>query len=231
MKMKSQPSKTRVAQSELPEGNYMCRVAQVLDLGIQPREMWDATTNSFKVDTTKKPAQKIMVTYEFCTEFVKDENGVADETKPRWLSEEIFLFPLEVDLATSTKRYKAIDPQATAQGDWTELVNYPCFVQIKHKKSGKAKVGGVSPAIAGVPVPELKNDPKVFVIDEPDLEIFNSIPEWIQEKIKSCIGYASTPLAKALGDGEPAKEEPKKEPAPQEDTPPFDVDGDEEPQW
>ncbi len=208
-KIKSQ-SKARVQQDEIAVGNYMCRVAQVIDLGVRPREKWDTVSNSYVIDNEKAPAQNMMVTYEFCTEFVKDAEGVDDETKPRWLSESMFLFSLDVDLATSTKRYKAIDPTLTFDGDWTKLVGEPCMVTIVHKKSGKAKIGSVAPAPKGMPFPELKNEPKVFLMDEPDMEVFGSLPEWLQEKAKEALSFKGSPLEAVLNGGEvstPVKEE------------------------
>lgn len=201
-KMKSQSSKKRVPQDELEVGNYLCRVAQVIDLGVHHREKWDTATGKFVIDNDKPAAQKIMVTYEFGTVFVKDEKGEEDESKPRWLSEELYLYPLDVDLATSTKRYKAIDPKEKADGDWSLLVNAPCNVTIAHKKSGKAKIGAVTPAMAGIPYPELKNEPKVLLIDQPDLEVFGSLPEWIQEKVVSSLEFEGSALDVALNGGE-----------------------------
>jgi hypothetical protein len=199
-------SKPRVQQDELEIGTYMCRVAQVIDMGIRPREKWEPATNSFVVDESKAPAQAMMVTYEFTTEFVKDADGNPQEDKPRWLSENLFLFSLEVDLATSTKRYKAIDPTMAVGGDWTKLVNAPCMVTIVHKKNGKAKIGSVTPIPKGIPVAELKNDPKVFLMDEPDTTIFESLPDWLQGKIKEALNYRGSALQTVLEvAGEPAK--------------------------
>ena len=198
----------RVEQEELAVSNYQCRIAQVIDLGVRPRDKWDVGSNSYIVDPDKAPCQQMMVTYEFGTEFVKDEDGVEDETKPRWLSETLNLFSLDVDLATSTKRYKAIDPSESKGGDWTELVGMPCTVTIVHKKNGKAKIGSVTPAMKGVPYPELKNDPKVFLIDEPDMEVFNSLPDWLKEKIKEAINFPDSALAGELGEAPQEPQEP-----------------------
>lgn len=207
-------SKPRVQQEELPIGTYMTRVAQVIDMGIRPREKWDPATNGYVVDYSKAPAQAMMVTYEFTTEFVKDAEGNEDENKPRWLSENLFLFSLEVDLATSTKRYKAIDPTMAAGGDWTKLVGAPCMVTVVHKKNGKAKIGSVTPVPKGIPVAELKNDAKVFLMDEPDMEIFKSLPEWLQTKIQESLNFKGSALEAVIG-GAPAPQEQPQEPVPQ----------------
>lgn len=211
--------KARVQQDEMAEGTYMCRVAQVIDTGVRPREKWDASTNSYVVDNDKAPCQTLMVTYEFTTEFVKDADGVDQEDKPRWLSESLNLFSLEVDLATSTKRYKAIDPTMAADGDWTKLIGAPCMVTLTHKKNGKAKISSVTPMPKGIPVTGLKNEGKVFLIDEPDMEIYGSLPEWLQGKVTESLNFKGSALEMALGnEGAPqeAPQEKPEEPAPQE---------------
>ncbi len=208
--------KARVQQDEIEIDNYPSRVAQVIDLGIHPREKWDTATNSYVVDNEKKPAQKMFVTYELTDEFCKDEKGEDDITKPRWLSERLFLFNLDVDLATSTKRYKAIDPTMAVGGDWTKLTGAPCMVMVAHKKSGKAKVGAVTPAGKRTVVGPLVNESKVFLMDAPDMEIFNSLPEWLQNEIKAALNYKGSALQVELEvAGEPAPQEAPQE-APEE---------------
>ncbi len=65
---------------------------------------------------------------------------------------------------------------------------------------------------------ELKNPSSVFLLDDPDMELFNKLPKWIQEKIQSNLNYAGSPLEAALKGKAPekkqeAKKPPKEEPA------------------
>jgi hypothetical protein len=67
----------------------------------------------------------------------------------------------------------------------------------------------------GMPVDELKNETVVFSLDEPDLEVFNALPEFLQEKIKGNINYQGSALATLLGGGTvaaPQVEEPAENP-------------------
>ena len=59
--------------------------------------------------------------------------------------------------------------------------------------------------------PLKKGEAKVFVLDDPDMEVFNSLPDWLQDKIKSNLEYAGSELQEALegADDEPAPK-PKK---------------------
>lgn len=209
IKSKPQQSK-RAPQDELEIGNYPCRVAQVLDMGVHPVDVWDDKAHKYVQDDTKAPQNFIRLTYEFTTEFMKDENGVEDETKPRWYSEEIKLLPLTSDLATSTKRYNALDPKGAFKGDFAQLVGAECTVTIGHKGNGKAKIGSVSPAMRGMVYAELKNPSKVFTLDDPDLEIFQSQPDWIKERITSNLYFEGSKLQAILNGvlvDKPKKEE------------------------
>lgn len=202
------PAANRVQQAELGVDNYPCRIAQVIELGLHHKDVWDAATNKFQKATDKPPVNMLMVTYEFVTEFMKDEAGNEIEDKPRWLSEDFPLYPLNVELATATKRYLALDKDKKFGGDWAKLAGAPCTVSIAHKKSGKAKIGNVAPPMKGFPVPELKNPVKVFDLSAPDLDIFRSLPEWLQERIKANLQYEGSALQKLLAGGvvEPVKE-------------------------
>lgn len=194
----------RVKQAELPVDNYPCRVAQVVDMGRHHKEVWNDATKKYEVSYDKAPVHLLRLTYEFTTEFMKDEAGNELEDKPRWLSEEFPLYALDSELATSTKRMMAFDPDFSMyKGDWEKVLTLPCAVTVAHKKSGAAKIGNVAKPMKGMVVAELKNEPKVFSLDKPDLDIFRSFPEWIQERIKANLDFEGSALQKALAGGQP----------------------------
>lgn len=199
----------RVEQAELEVSNYPCRVAQVIDLGRHHKSVWDDSTNSFKPDTSKI-VDMVMLTYEFTTEFMKDEAGNDVEDKPRWMSEDFPVYALDSELATSTKRMQAFDPGFKKfNGDFSLLATEACTVTIGKRKNGKAKIGNVSPPMKGMTVPELKNPVKVFMLDTPDLEVYKSLPQWLQDRIAANLDFEGSPLQALLSGG---KLEPKKEP-------------------
>jgi hypothetical protein len=144
-----------------------------------------------------------MLTYELLDEFCVDENGKELEDKPRWVSEIIAFRSLKADMAVSTKRYKALDPDGRYEGDFQKLIGTPCNVNIVNNESkGKIynNVGTVSTMRArdAEKAPELVNPPKFFALDEPDMEVFLSIPQWIQDKMTSNLKYEGSALYKAL---------------------------------
>lgn len=189
-------------QEAMDAGTYPARLVQVIDLGVQEQRPYKGET--------KPPAHEVMWTYEFLDEFCKDEDGEDQEDKPRWLSESFPLHSLEADLAKSTKRYYALDPDEVHEGDHTRLVGSACMVTINQYESKGVLRNGVSSVAAMRPkeaakAPELVNPPKVFVIDEPDLEVFKSLPDWLQDKIKKGLEFEGSALDEALKGDKPAK--------------------------
>ena len=185
----------------LEPGTYPCRVVQILSLGLQPQ-------NPYKGEP-KDPAEMLYVTYEFLDEFMKDdETGEDIEDKPRWLSEDFPLHSLNADLAKSTKRYFALDPDNEYGGDWSKLGGVPCMTTVVNNPGKGQHAGKVFENITGVSTmrakeaakaPELKNPPKIFDIDEPDMEIFGSLPEWLQDRMtKENLRFEGSALQKAL---------------------------------
>lgn len=204
-------------------GNYPCRIVQVIDLGLQPQRAWQGEE--------KPPAHSLMVTYEFTDEFMRDEDGNDMLDKPRWLSEEFPLRSLDSELAKSTKRMKALDPKGDLEGDWAKLVGVPCMVTVtqsegKGKNEGRTfnNIGGVSAMRSrdAERCEPLVNDPKILDLDEPDLTIFQSLPEWLQEKIKNNLEYKGSALERLLT-GAPVKDEPAKEEEPKHITGADDI--------
>lgn len=195
------------AQEAIEPGTYPVRVAQVIDLGLQPQRPYQGQE--------KPPAYEIMITYEFLDEFCVDENGNEDEDKPRWLSETLPLRSLQAEKAKSTQRYYALDPNEDLEGDFTQLVGVAANASIV-QNAGKGKNAGKTynnvQALSAMrskdaaKAPELKNEGKVLDLDAPDITIFQSLPDWLQDKIKDNLEYEGSALQKAL-DGAPVTSE------------------------
>ena len=210
------------AQANIEADTYNARVVQLIDLGVQKRRPYKGEP--------KDPIQTLYITYELSECFCKDEDGKDIEDKPRWISEEFPFHSLNADRAKSTKRYNAIDPTGVLDGEFTDLVNQPCDVIIINNPGSGKHQGKVFDNIADVTpmrkkdvqaCPELQNPAKVFILAEPDLDVFQSLPQWLQDKIKGAIDYPTSPLAKLLGGSTEAPEaspEPEDEPV-KEDNP------------
>lgn len=230
IQMPKKESKFKPAEP-LEADSYPARVVRVIDLGVQPQRPFKGQE--------KPPVHMVDLTYETVSEFLLDQEGNPDETKPRWFSEDFPFYSLEIERAKSTLRYNAIDPKGVAGGDFTQLVTMPCVVtlnQYKNKKGfTKNGVSTVTPVMKGMALPELVNEPKVFTLDDPDVDMFRSFPDWLQEKIKGNLNYKGSLLEGSLAaQPEKPKEEPKEEkqePAKEEEpvVEQDDVEGDDAP--
>jgi hypothetical protein len=199
-------------QEVLEAGTYPARVVSIIDLGLQPQRPYQGQE--------KPPKQEIKITYELLDEFILDEDGEEIEDKPRWVSEDIPFNNLEVDLAKSTKRYNALDPDMELDGDFTQLLTLPCLVTLnvtdgKGKNVGR-KFNNVT-TISQMRAKDVKkavplvNDAKFFSCSDPDLEIFRSLPEFQQNKIKDNLEYNGSVLQKLLSPSEGEEPDPKQD--------------------
>lgn len=191
-------------QDPLDPGTYPARTVSIIDMGVQSQEY-----NGEK----KPPKNELMVTYELLDEFMLDEDGNEIDDKPRWLSETFPLNSLGADLAKSTKRYYALDSEGEHGGDWSELLNIPCMITVTQKTVKDRtynNIGGVS-AMRGKDAKkaaELVNPTRLFTLDSPDKDVFDAMPDWIKDKIKSSLEF----------DGGFLGDEPKKSKEPEEDS-------------
>lgn len=195
----------------LEAGTYPARVVQIISLGLQPQR-------PFKGEE-KLPKHEIRVTYELVDEFLHDEEGDDIEDKPRWIAENFTMNSLDSDLAKSTKRYYALDPEGKFKGDWSKLIGTPCMVVLIKNEGKDGKVyNNVSQvntmrAKEAAKIPDLKNEPKVFDVDNPDIEVFLSLPNFVQELItEKNLEFGGSLLEKKLAEhkGDETPSEKKK---------------------
>src|SRR3546814_2746560 len=109
----------------------------------------------------------------------------------------------------SSDLYKALDPDMDFDGDFAALVNTPCVVTIAHGNNKKdptrpyeniANVSTMRAKEAGKAA-ELQNPTTVFLLDEPDMGVFEKLPSWMQDEIKANLGFSGSPLEVALKGG------------------------------
>lgn len=188
----------RTPQANIEPGTYPARLVQIIDLGLQAQRPYQGKD--------KPPAQEIMLTYELVDTFMVDEEGNDIEDKPRWISETLPFYGLYADKAKSTQRYNAIDPTGEFDGDFTKAIGQPINVTIVNNAVGEKVYDNIATISAMRPrdadkCPELVNPSKLLDLDAPDLEVFNALPEWLRDKIKTNLNYKGSPLEQLLGGG------------------------------
>jgi hypothetical protein len=204
----------RVEQPIIEADVYPAYLVQLIDLGLQPQKPYQGKE--------KAPVQEIMLTYELTDCLMVDENGDEVEDKPRWVSETLPFYGLFADKAKSTKRYLAFDPNEDFGGEFAKAVGMGCNVTIVNNTVGDktySNIGNVAPISAkkAAQMAPIKNATKVFDLDEPDMDVFNALPEWLREKIKGNLNYQGSPLQACV-------EKAGGKPAAKEDKPPFKED-------
>ena len=179
---------------------------QLIDLGVQKQRPYKGEP--------KKPVQEIYTTYELLDEFCidldeeSDTHGEVLKDKPRWISERYAFYNLNSERAKSTARYLALDPTKEHDGDWSELIGIPVNIEIvinegKGDNAGKfyENINSTSPMRKkdADKAPELVNPPKLLDRDADNaLEVFLSLPQWLQETIQKGQDFEETALSAQL---------------------------------
>ena len=96
-------------------------------------------------------------------------------------------------------RGKAMTDDDKAKFDIKNLINVPVMVTVTHKEKQGGGVRVIVSSVASVPkgtaVPDLKNKPVYFDLDQPDTHgALDDVPDWIQQKINH-----QTPVPHSVG--------------------------------
>lgn len=166
------------------DGSYPARFVQVIDLGVQPQE-------DYQTGEAKEPKPRVLLTFEFPTERI-EVNG---EDRPRWYSKEYTISNHEK--AGILKVVKSLDPSGKEM-QLSKLLGKPCLITIGSTSTGKPKIVSIAPPMKGMEVGELENPPVAFDFDNPDVGLFNSLPDWLKEKIRGALNFEGSPLKDML---------------------------------
>lgn len=169
---------------------HLARVVGITDLGHQPGYEYRGN----KIESS----WKIEITYELVNSLMKDG-------RPHWVSEDIKSNNYEKNgkMSNLMARIRAIDPNNDSRDgdDLLQLLGKPCMVTVTHNEEGFPKIKGQG-AVSGVPlgmdIKELYNEPFAFDMDNPDMHLWDSFPEFKKEKIKSALNFTDTELLKVL---------------------------------
>lgn len=176
---------TGVARELIPAGNYIARCYQMLHIGTvldsymgQPKKM-----NFVRIGWELPTEQRIF----------KQENGL----QPCVISQEFTLSMNEkanLRKILASWRGKDFSEDEAKSFDITKLLGVPCMLNIIHKPSKDGtkmyeQIAGVSPMPKGVDCPPQINPTKIWDYDQPDMEVFNNLPDFIKTKIQMSEEY------------------------------------------
>lgn len=180
-------SKSTYEPRELIEaGMYVARCYQMLEIG--------TNEENFMGDT--KRLCKVRIGWELpeLQKVFKEENGL----QPHVISKEYTLSMnekanLRKDLE-SWRGKKWTDEEAN-DFDITKLIGAPCLLNITHKASKKdatvfyEEISSITPLMKGQVCPPAVNKPMILSYDDWNEELFNSLPDFIKNKIISSEEY------------------------------------------
>jgi hypothetical protein len=152
----------------------------------------------------------------FLFEIIGETVDVDGEAKPRWLSKEFTLSLSEKsNLAKTIEAWtgKEITEDESENGyDVTQLVGRSALVVVTVKENDNGTFNDITVITAPpkiMKIPDAESEPLCFIIEEWNAEVFEKLPEWIQNKIKKSTEYQTkyAPAEKvAFKDGEKAGE-------------------------
>ncbi len=174
----------------LDGGTYMSVCVGVIDLGEQYRQ--------FDKQKQGKYAEECMFIFEIPSERVQ----VDGEDKPRWLSSKRYTVSLHersalYQMLTSWRGKALSDAELDPAGDGFDLMQMAgqgamLSVSVAEKDDGslKNKIEAVTGFPKGIAPPQPESEILVFDADDPDMEVFGKLPEWIQDVIRKSTRFA-----------------------------------------
>ena len=168
----------------VPAGSYAARCYSMIQIGTVEEEILGQ----------KKKMHKVRLTWELPTEtkVFKEENG----EQPYVLSKE---FSLSMHEKATLRQFleswrgKNFTDEESKSFDITVLVGKPCLLSVKHKeaKNGNtyAEISGINLLPKGMTCPEQINSTQVLSFDDWNQDLFDSLPDFIKDKIKSSDEY------------------------------------------
>lgn len=166
----------------IPAGNYVARCYKMIQVG----------TTTEVINGESKQLHKVRIGWEFPndTKVFNEEKGpqpiVFDEEYTLSLSDKSNLRKM-----LASWRGKDFTPEEAKSFDITKLIGVPCMVNIIHVQSKRdaskiySKIGSVSSTPKGITIPAQINPTFVLSYDAFDFDKFNSLPDFIKDKMKT----------------------------------------------
>lgn len=165
-----------------PEGSHIARIIRIIDMGTQHSDKFNSDQH------------KIRITFELV-----NEKYVFDEDK----GEQPFLVDRQYTLNLSPKASlrkdlenwlgrKFTKKELEDGFDMAKLIGSAGQLQIVHTEVGDEIYGNINGLMSvpkGTKVPKAVNDEYILDLDDFDQEIFDQLPDWMQELIEASPEY------------------------------------------
>ena len=168
----------------VPAGTYVARCYSMIHIGTIEEE--------YKGE--KKETNKIRISWELPTEtkVFNEEKG----EQPYTVSKE---FTLSLHEKANLRKFleswrgKGFNEEEAKMFDVTKLLGVPCMLSVIHKTSKQGRVyadiSSASTLPKGLTCPKIVNEIFEFSFDPFDRDKFESLPDWLKDKIKTSKEY------------------------------------------
>jgi hypothetical protein len=170
----------------IPAGTYLARCYSMVHIG----------TVEDEYQGQKRLVNKVRITWELPTE-MKVFNPDKGE-QPQAISREFTLSMHEKSTLRAfltSWRGKGFSEEEAKDFDVSRLVGVPCMLSIVHEPSKtdptrmRDKISGISTVMKGVTMPPQINPSFIFELDEFDQAKFDSLPDWLKDKVRQSQEY------------------------------------------
>ena len=167
----------------IPPGLHLARCYRIIDLGTQKSEY----------EGSIKFLRKVQFTWEAHGDDDEGNPIVTDKGEPMVISKDYTLSwgdkaTLRIDL--QSWRGKPFSEEETRRFDLKTVLDKWCMVNVQHKpkKKGNGVYANVTditpvPTVIKSAIPKGHNKCEMFIISEPDMEMFDKFPDWLKKKI------------------------------------------------
>lgn len=169
-----------VNKIQVPAGSHVGRCFSMIHMG----------TTHYEYMGQPKTANKVRMTFELPNELHVFKEG--EDPKPMIISAEYNLVMSEKsNLRKMIEGWlgKRLTDEETKSFDVESLIGKAGMINIIHNDKGYADIAAISSMPKGFECPPPVNVQKVLSYDNWDENLFNSLPEFIQEKMKETVEY------------------------------------------
>lgn len=166
----------------LEAGAYAAICDMVVDLGVQPSPGGQFAPKRTVLLRFQIPEVRVEFTKDGVT---KNLPAVVSRTVALSLNEKSTLYSL-----LTSWRGKAFTPDELKAFDLGKVAGKPAFVNITHSAKGDrtyANLTSIMPLPRGMTPPALESEALVYSTDASDPDVFDKLPNWVQEKIANRI--------------------------------------------
>ena len=184
----------KAADFELaPEGNHVSRLYSIVDIGVQKSQYGEK--------------RQVIMTYELCNELMKDGRPFVVSKFYTLSLHESSNLCIDIEGIVGKK----IPDDVKQTFDFRKMLGLPCMLHVVHEDGKENKKRASVKSIASVPkglvAPPLVNPAIFFDLDEPDWNLFETLPDWLRKKInKEGYSYVS-PSSSAPADAPQSDDE------------------------